>query len=100
MKLIIKNGYVVATHADEQRITQKMYPDCEIVSYNGSFKMGMDRQLDPRTEEEKKLAYRDKRSLEYPSVQDQLDMMYRDAANKTTSWVDSITMIKNKYPKI
>jgi hypothetical protein len=31
MKLVIKNGFVVASHADDQHIEDK-YPDCEIAS--------------------------------------------------------------------
>ena len=39
------------------------------------------------------------RSQEYPSREDQLDMMYWDKINGTTTWEDTIQAIKAKYPK-
>jgi len=35
----------------------------------------------------------------YPVIEDQLDMMYHDQVNGTTTWRDAITAIKNKYKK-
>jgi hypothetical protein len=43
--------------------------------------------------------YADFRRVEYPSIQQQLDMQYWDAVNGTTTWQDAIAEIKNKYPK-
>ena len=39
------------------------------------------------------------RVAEYPSREDQLDMMYWDKVNGTTTWEDTIQAIKDKYPK-
>ena len=39
------------------------------------------------------------RQQEYPSREDQLDMMYWDRVNGTTVWEDTIQAIKDKYPK-
>ena len=39
------------------------------------------------------------RQQEYPSREDQLDMMYWDNVNGTTVWEDTIQAIKDKYPK-
>ena len=39
------------------------------------------------------------RQQEYPSREAQLDMMYWDKVNGTTTWEDTIQAIKNKYPK-
>jgi len=39
------------------------------------------------------------RSQEYPSREEQLDMMYWDKVNGTTVWEDTIQAIKDKYPK-
>lgn len=44
-------------------------------------------------------SYSEKRASEYPSIQDQLDMIYWDKVNGTNLWQDKITEIKNKYPK-
>ena len=39
------------------------------------------------------------RQQEYPSREAQLDMMYWDKVNETTTWEDTIQAIKDKYPK-
>jgi len=39
------------------------------------------------------------RSQEYPTIQEQEDMKYWDEINGTTVWRDTITAIKDKYPK-
>ena len=43
--------------------------------------------------------YAEKRRAEYPSVEDQLDMIYWDKINGTSVWQDTITAVKTKYPK-
>lgn len=43
--------------------------------------------------------YKERRQAEYPSIADQLDMIYLDKVNGTNLWVDEITRIKEKYPK-
>ena len=45
------------------------------------------------------LAYQGKRRDEYPSIEEQLDIIFWDKKNGTTEWEDSIQVIKNKYPK-
>ena len=44
-------------------------------------------------------SYIEKRLAEYPPLGEQLDMIYWDKVNGTNIWQDSITAIKNKYPK-
>ena len=39
------------------------------------------------------------RSQEYPSQEEQLDLMYWDKVNGTTTWEDTIQAIKEQYPK-
>ena len=48
---------------------------------------------------DKVLDYRQKRIKEYPHWRTQLDMLYKDQVNGTTTWEDKITEIKDKYPK-
>jgi hypothetical protein len=43
--------------------------------------------------------YKTLRQQEYPSLQEQQDMQYWDQLNGTTIWQDTITEIKEKYPK-
>jgi hypothetical protein len=44
-------------------------------------------------------SYVEKRLAEYPSISDQLDMMYWDRVNGTNLWQETIAEIKAKYPK-
>tara|TARA_R100000808_G_C2155151_1_gene166918 strand:- start:10541 stop:10888 length:348 start_codon:yes stop_codon:yes gene_type:complete len=43
--------------------------------------------------------YREKRAKEYKDIHEQLDMLYWDFTNNTTTWKDHITEIKEKYRK-
>ena len=43
--------------------------------------------------------YIEKRQREYPSISDQLDMIYWDKVNGTDLWKEKIAEIKAKYPK-
>lgn len=43
--------------------------------------------------------YAEKRLAEYPSLADQLDMIYWDRVNGTNLWQEKIAEIKAKYPK-
>ena len=43
--------------------------------------------------------YIQKRAAAYPAIGDQLDMIYWDQINGTSVWKDTITNIKNMYPK-
>lgn len=45
------------------------------------------------------IAYQGKRAKAYPSIQEQLDMLYHDKINDTATWVNAIANVKNKYPK-
>ena len=49
------------------------------------------------TEPEK--SYVEKRQAEYPSIGDQLDLIYWDKVNGTNLWQEKIAEIKAKYPK-
>lgn len=35
----------------------------------------------------------------YPSIQDQLDMLYHDKVDGTTTWIDTIKAVKDAHPK-
>ena len=43
--------------------------------------------------------YIDERKEAYPSVEEQLDMIYWDKVNGTNLWQEKITQIKAKYQK-
>lgn len=43
--------------------------------------------------------YKRNRYKEYPSVEEQLDLLYDDKVNGTNKWVEALTVVKDKYPK-
>ena len=43
--------------------------------------------------------YARNREAEYPSRGDQLDMMYKDTKNSTTTHADAVEAVKTKWPK-
>ena len=43
--------------------------------------------------------YARNRVKEYPSTGDQLDMMYKDTKNSTTTHADAVETVKTKWPK-
>jgi len=43
--------------------------------------------------------YKVARQSAYSSIQDQLDMMYWDGVNGTTTWADHIAQVKSDNPK-
>lgn len=43
--------------------------------------------------------YQEKRQAAYPAIADQLDMIYWDIINGTQLWQETITAIKQRYPK-
>ena len=45
------------------------------------------------------LTIKQKRKHEYPSIEDQLDMLYWDKINNTNNWQTAISDVKTKYPK-
>ena len=50
-------------------------------------------------EAEKKIQYQRDREIQYPSIQEQLDMQYWDKVNSTTTWQDAIAKVKSDNPK-
>lgn len=44
-------------------------------------------------------AYKVKRKAEYPSIEDQLDMLYKDKVSGSNEWVKLITEIKTRHFK-
>lgn len=44
-------------------------------------------------------AHIEPRQRAYPSIQEQLDMQYKDAVDGTTTWKDAIQAVKDANPK-
>ena len=49
--------------------------------------------------DEQENGYKRARQEAYPSIPDQLDMLYWDKVNDTTTWKDAIAEIKSDNPK-
>ena len=43
--------------------------------------------------------YQRDRAKTYPSIPDQLDMLYWDKVNGTDNWLNSIESVKSRFPK-
>ena len=43
--------------------------------------------------------YARNRAYAYPSIGDQLDMIYKDTKNSTTTHADAVEVVKTKWPK-
>jgi hypothetical protein len=56
------------------------------------------KQIELQEEYEAKQYQRD-RQTQYPSISDQLDMLYWDKVNGTENWLNSIESVKNRFPK-
>lgn len=54
------------------------------------------KQIELQAEYEAKQYQRDR---QYPSIPDQLDMLYWDKVNGTENWLNSIESVKNRFPK-
>ena len=88
-----------------------LYPSAVTVGNEGEFVL--DKDMNPITideakveEEFKKLKaeydskqYQRDREVQYPSIQEQLDMQYHDLVNGTTTWKDAIAKVKTENPK-
>jgi hypothetical protein len=108
MFLAVRDGYVMERSDTMEGLLGLDPRDYEVFEWNGPRPAwhpedGDDRPLDPRTPAQRAQdaheRYRKRRLREYPPVVKQLDMMYWDAVNGTTTWVDEITRIKDKYPR-
>jgi hypothetical protein len=49
--------------------------------------------------EKDKVRYKFERHNSYPSVEDQLDMLYWDKKNDTKKWEEAIDKVKTDHPK-
>ena len=89
---------------------KKAYPDATaIYSDKGAFKSDgtqitvvqseVDKARVTLNAEYAALEYARKRAIQYPSIQQQLDMQYWDQVNGTTTWKDAIAKVKADNPK-
>ena len=106
MFLAIRNGIIAERSDNAESLLKLDRTKYEVVEWNDPIlhnpELG-EPMLDPRNTAQKaqdvRERYKRRRQREYPSMRKQLDMMYWDAMDGTTIWVDEITRIKEKYPK-
>ncbi len=101
MQIIIKNEKVIAIHGDYQDVADK-YPGCECILGEWDLSTilpGEELPDDPRIKEQKASSYKDKRRVAYPSIIDQLELIYNDKKNGTDTFVKAIDDVKIMYPK-
>jgi hypothetical protein len=43
--------------------------------------------------------YKNQRLMAYPSIGEQLDLLYWDSINGTSNWIDTVAEVKERFPK-
>ena len=74
---------------------EKVLTDDEVEGLNNETLIIVDNEI----VEKPAPTYTELRQAEYPSLQDQLDMIYWDKVNGTNTWQETIASVKEKYPK-
>ena len=69
------------------------------VTYDKPTENYLDTELAKLQAEWDDFAYGRNRRSEYPPIGEQLDMIYHDQVNSTTTFKDAIKAVKDKYPK-
>ena len=108
MFLAIRDGKIVETSTDIKTLLKLDQATHEIAEWEGPLPphdpTTGEPRLDPRGPAQRandsSQRYKRRRLRAYPSLQNQLDMMYWDSVNGTTTWVDEITRIKEEFPKL
>tara|TARA_R110000824_G_C15084884_1_gene664790 strand:+ start:608 stop:1003 length:396 start_codon:yes stop_codon:yes gene_type:complete len=55
--------------------------------------------IDDTTDDGKQIKWLDERIAAYPSIGDQMDMMFKDQINGTATWKDAVNAAKTSTPK-
>lgn len=85
----------------EKGYTNKQYAEKAILANkeNKILNIAQDGTVHMEDKPVRELSYAQLRQQEYGSIENQLDLIYWDKINGTTLWQDSISAIKEKYPK-
>ena len=68
-------------------------------TYNNWINLWNTTKIDELENEKIANKYKEDRKKEYLPIWEQLDQLYWDKINGTTTWQNTITWIKNKFPK-
>ena len=85
-ELLLKDGYLPV--GEKQPSNNQFQEGYEII----------DNVIYPKYKD-RVITYADKRKGAYPSIEEQLDMIYWDKIYGTDIWVETISAIKARYPK-
>ncbi len=97
MKVLIQHGLV---HEIFGEVAPELHEDMLVVDAPDYVKQGWVWTGEDFTAPDPiKPSYAEQRRYSYPSIQDQLDMLYWDKVNGTNQWQQAITTIKATYPK-
>ena len=85
-------------HENEAAILA-LYSDVVVVTSNGKawITSGMEKTVDANAVALKKVQLA--RKAAYPTMEDQLDMLFWDSMTGRSDWKEKIAEIKSKYPK-
>ena len=103
MKALIFNNEVVQVSDSEFEVHEDYtWMDCDADCKNG-WVLKDGKLADPVTPEQYAAdaaqEYARNRKSEYPSIPDQMDMIYKDNKNSTTTHATAIEAVKTKWPK-
>ena len=73
--------------------------DGKKVAYTAEEETARDAEEAAVAKEQAANEYKKKRREAFPSLSDQLDQLYWDKKNGTTTWVDAIAKVKSDNPK-
>ena len=89
-------------NSNEYKLNQSNPPH-EFTEWNGSDAQPTTAELESAWSsylaEQSSTKYQRDRSADYPSTGDQMDMIYKDIKNSTTTHIDAVEAVKTKWPK-
>lgn len=85
---------------EDDRVNEEI---TDITPYQSIIDSHAQKKTELDTQEQEAEAFKEtyvyKRSVAYPSIEEQLDMLYWDKINGTTTWEDTIAAVKESNPK-
>lgn len=71
----------------------------QIVKWNSELPQPTEDEIEAAKAEYDNLQYQRNRKEEYPTWQEQMDMMYHDQTEGSRTWLDAIEAVKSRFPK-
>ena len=94
------SDYLIKEHTGKWLINYDTYESIEWVSdYTPPSKTDVETAVGVIKSAWDAQEYARNRASAYPSIGDQLDMIYKDTKNSTTTHADAVEVVKTKWPK-